>query len=396
MLDPEAIPSVVREVCKVIEAAGHQAVCVGGAVRDLILQGQPDDWDVASSAMPEEISKLFPNVIPTGIQHGTVSVVHKGMVIEVTTYRGEGTYTDGRRPDSVTLGVPLREDLARRDFTINAIALRPSDMSLHDPFNGMADIKAKTIRAVGDAKERFKEDGLRIFRAIRFSSKLGFSIERKTLEAVASEREMLRLVAWERIFVELTKTLNGQCPEKALDVARESGVLSYLFPDRQECSFQLVGNVPVGDSRFVMFSHLMFGASLAKTSSLFKLKLPNKLASKVGRILPRLQELPKNAMETRQVLSQMKREDHESYFHCLAQLNPEIHSTAYSQKDNPLWISDLVVDGRQIAKWYPTLTGRNLGEALKFLVDEVVKDPSINNEAAIKEKLLKFSQTVQR
>src|SRR5688572_3004857 len=168
-----AVPPGVREVCEVLVRAGHEAVTVGGAVRDAMLGRDPGDWDVATSAHPDEVIKLFGHTIPTGLQHGTVTVViGRGKAreaIEVTTYRGEGAYHDGRRPESVVFGVPLVEDLARRDLVVNAIAYDPVKGELHDPFDGRGDIAAKRLRAVGDATARFTEDGLRVMRAIRFA-----------------------------------------------------------------------------------------------------------------------------------------------------------------------------------------------------------------------------------
>ena len=179
----EAVPENVRQVCARISEAGFQAVAVGGAVRDVLLGKEPGDWDIATSAHPNEVLGLFRHTIPTGLQHGTVTVVTgKGAEshVEVTTYRGEGAYTDARRPDSVVFGVPLSEDLARRDLTVNAIAYDVAGDALFDPFGGVADLEAKRLRAVGVAVDRFTEDGLRVMRAVRFVAQLDFELDPDT------------------------------------------------------------------------------------------------------------------------------------------------------------------------------------------------------------------------
>ena len=193
------VPDPVREVCRVLGEAGHQAVAVGGAVRDALLGRQPGDWDVATSAAPDQVVGLFRRTIPTGIQHGTVTVMAgrgpERLAVEVTTFRGEGAYSDARRPDQVVFGVPLDEDLARRDFVANAIAWDPIGRRLHDPFGGRDDLAARVLRAVGDPAARFGEDGLRIVRAIRFVAVLGFTLDPATEAAIPGARK----VVWEGV-----------------------------------------------------------------------------------------------------------------------------------------------------------------------------------------------------
>jgi tRNA nucleotidyltransferase (CCA-adding enzyme) len=202
-----AVPPGVRFVCEQLQKAGHEAVTVGGAVRDAMLGRDPGDWDVATSAHPDAVLALFDHTIPTGLQHGTVTVVvGRGKAreaIEVTTYRGEGAYHDGRRPESVTFGVPLDEDLARRDLVVNAIAYDPVRRTLHDPFDGRGDIAARRLRAVGDATARFTEDGLRVMRAIRFAATLGFELDAATEAAIPAALPSLAKVSRERVKVEL-------------------------------------------------------------------------------------------------------------------------------------------------------------------------------------------------
>ncbi len=229
------VPPGVRAVCEVLVGAGHEAVTVGGAVRDALLDRHPGDWDIATSARPEQVVALFEKTIPTGLQHGTVTVVvGKGRgreAIEVTTYRGEGPYLDGRRPTSVVFGVPLIEDLARRDLVVNAIAYDPVAGVLHDPFDGRGDIAARRLRAVGDASARFTEDGLRVMRAIRFAATLGFALDPDTEAAIPAALPSLAKVSRERVKVELDKTLAAPAPGDALEIARRTGVLDQELPE---------------------------------------------------------------------------------------------------------------------------------------------------------------------
>jgi tRNA nucleotidyltransferase (CCA-adding enzyme) len=230
-----AVPPGVREVCEVLVRAGHEAVTVGGAVRDAMLGRDPGDWDVATSAHPDAVIALFGHTIPTGLQHGTVTVmIGRGKAreaIEVTTYRGEGAYHDGRRPESVVFGVPLVEDLARRDLVVNAIAYDPVKGELHDPFDGRGDIAARRLRAVGDATARFTEDGLRVMRAIRFAATLGFELDAATEAAIPAALPSLAKVSRERVKVELDKTLGAPAPGPSLEIARRTGVLAQELPE---------------------------------------------------------------------------------------------------------------------------------------------------------------------
>jgi tRNA nucleotidyltransferase (CCA-adding enzyme) len=229
------VPPAVREVCDVLTGAGFEAVTVGGAVRDVLLGRVGGDWDVATSAHPDEVVARFARTIPTGMAHGTVTVIagrgaHR-MPIEVTTYRGDGAYVDGRRPTSVVFGVPLTEDLARRDLVVNAIAYDPVHARLIDPFDGRGDLAARRLRAVGDPAARFAEDGLRIMRAIRFAATLGFALDGDTTAAIPGALPSLAKVSRERVKVELDKLLGAPAPGAALTIARATGVLAQELPE---------------------------------------------------------------------------------------------------------------------------------------------------------------------
>lgn len=229
-----AVPVAVRRVCERLEAAGHQAVTVGGAVRDALLGRPAGDWDVATSATPDEVIELFPRTVPTGLAHGTVTVLTGSSEIdhvEVTTFRGEGAYTDGRRPDSVSFGVPLEEDLARRDLVVNAIAYAPTRHQLIDPFGGRDDLRAGRLRAVGEPLARFLEDGLRVMRAIRFAATLEFSLDEATEAALRPALPALAKVSKERITIELGKLLAAPRPSLGLAIAFRTGVMELVLPD---------------------------------------------------------------------------------------------------------------------------------------------------------------------
>lgn len=214
---------------------GAELAVVGGAVRDELLGRDHADWDLATRLLPQAVMDRARSaglkVIPTGLQHGTVTVILEGRPVEVTTFRADGDYQDGRHPDSVRLGVDLIEDLSRRDFTINAMALPVGGGDLVDPFGGRADLSSRTIRAVGDPLKRFGEDGLRPLRACRFAAQLGFDVEPATLAAIPQRLDVARKVAAERVFTELDKLLRGADPGRGLTLVAESGLLDLWLPE---------------------------------------------------------------------------------------------------------------------------------------------------------------------
>ncbi len=223
------IPEKARYIIKTIMEAGFEAYVVGGCVRDSVLGRKPEDWDITTSAKPQQVKALFPRTIDTGIQHGTVTVMLDKEGFEVTTYRIDGKYEDSRHPKEVTFTPNLVEDLKRRDFTINAMAYN-EEAGLVDIFGGMEDIGRKMICCVGAAEERFSEDALRMMRAIRFSAQLGYTIEENTLKAISVLAPNLRQISAERIQVELTKLLVSGHPDY-LRTAYEAGVTRIILPE---------------------------------------------------------------------------------------------------------------------------------------------------------------------
>lgn len=207
----KAPPKYVLNILCALDSAGHRAVLAGGCVRDSLLGRRPSDWDIASSASPEEVLALFPRCVPTGIKHGTVTVLSGGGSVEVTAFRAEGGYSDHRRPDSVSFGCPLEADLARRDLTVNAMAMDAAG-EITDPFGGRDDLRRRLLRCVGEPERRFDEDALRMLRTVRFSAQLGFEIEPRTLEAIRALAHLASVLSAERVRDELLKTLRSPAP----------------------------------------------------------------------------------------------------------------------------------------------------------------------------------------
>ena len=238
------IPTGAAYILQQLNKHGYEAYIVGGCVRDSLLGKQPNDWDITTSAKPEEVKAIFHRTIDTGIQHGTVTVLvdreilddgrgspasHTDYAFEVTTYRVDGVYTDHRRPESVCFTASLEEDLKRRDFTINAMAYNP-EQGVIDIFGGQEDLEKGIIRCVGEASERFDEDALRILRAVRFAAQLDFVIEDQTREAMRDQAKFLKDISAERICTELTKMIVSKHPER-LEEAYELGLTNIFLPE---------------------------------------------------------------------------------------------------------------------------------------------------------------------
>ncbi len=243
MINKEKLSTSVLSICEHLKKHQFQAFIVGGSIRDLLIGKIPKDWDVATNALPENVIKIFNSdfkVIPTGLKHGTVTIVLNNDNIEITTFRTEGDYLDGRRPSQVHFVSSIEEDLSRRDLTINSIAYDPILDKIIDPFNGIGDIQKKIIRTVGDPNQRIREDGLRLIRIYRFASQLCYTIDKNTSEAIPYNFETFRKVATERITVELVKLLNGNAWKEATYLMYKSGLLNEIIPDFKSQYFQLI------------------------------------------------------------------------------------------------------------------------------------------------------------
>ena len=224
-------PKALYDLAGVFSEAGYACFVVGGALRNLSMGEKPEDYDIATDATPLQVQRLLRRTIPTGIKHGTVTVLFRGDSFEVTTFRTEGPYSDGRRPDAVEYVGSIGEDLSRRDFTINGMAYDLINRRFVDPFDGRGDIRRRLIRAIGSPRERFAEDGLRLMRCVRFAGRLGFEIDEDTYHALEAEVARIRVVSPERIREEFTKTLLADDPTWGLTLLAESGLMKEILPE---------------------------------------------------------------------------------------------------------------------------------------------------------------------
>ena len=269
MIKKIKLPELLIEFGQIFTNAGFKAYLVGGAVRDMLMKVPPHDWDIATNATPQDVIKLFKFVVPTGIEHGTVTVHFKGTEIEVTTFRTEAGYSDGRHPDSINYAATIEEDLARRDFTMNAIAASLEDGQLVDPYGGQEDIKKKLIRTVGLAHERFMEDGLRPVRALRFASKLGFSIEKDTYSEIFKEEIQKKAlsISIERFRDEFEKILKSPLPSVGLKLLEETGLLALFIPEFSVCRGCVQSDYRAFH-KFDVLDHLFYACDGAPSSKL--------------------------------------------------------------------------------------------------------------------------------
>ncbi len=252
------IPESVSQITQTMKKAGFEAFLVGGCVRDLILGRKPKDWDVTTNATPEEIMALFKDTFYENI-YGTVGIVNKDVTdetlktVEATPYRIESEYSDNRRPDHVKFSKNIKDDLKRRDFTINAIAYDIEEQNIVDLYEGIGDLKQGIIRTVGEADKRFGEDGLRILRAVRLSTELDFAVNHETRESIIRNRELLKNISKERIRDEFCKVLMSPNPKKGLENMREMGIMSHIIPEIEEC-FDIGQNQA---HKYDVFEHLL-------------------------------------------------------------------------------------------------------------------------------------------
>lgn len=258
------VPRVVHEFATPFRSAGFQCYLVGGAVRDILMRRPHTDYDIATDARPEQVTALFRRVIPTGIKHGTVTVLFGGTTFEVTTFRTEADYSDGRHPDQVRFAPSIAEDLARRDFTINALAFDLRTQRLFDPHGGQKDLAQHIVRAIGDPAQRFSEDGLRPLRACRIAAQLSFTVDEATRSAIPGALRILALVSAERVRDELVKILEAPLPSTGFLLMKETGILSIVLPEILEG----VG-IPQGDLHcYDVFTHALYTCDAAPRESL--------------------------------------------------------------------------------------------------------------------------------
>lgn len=365
-------------------SSGYSAYVVGGAVRDRLCGRAVSDFDIATSALPSETKAVFSSheVVETGLKHGTVTVVIDRRSYEITTYRVESEYSDSRRPDSVAFVRELKDDLARRDFTVNALAYSPKE-GVVDLFGGISDLENGIIRAVGDPFKRFSEDSLRILRAIRFASVLGFSIERETSSAIFALSDTLSKVSPERILAELKKTL---CGKNAQAVINEYlPVIEKVIPVSGNAE-----NVSLLPADFSMRLSCLCGGSSSRALSL--LRADNETKKKVGLLL-RSTPIPSDPTGLKHYISALGREEAllvAPYRRALYGEDPEMKTEALLSSDECLFINDLAVNGSDLLRL--GFSGKEVGETLARLLLSVL-DEKIENK---KEKLLETAEKYRK
>ena len=378
------IPDAVAAVMEKLEKAGYEAYAVGGCVRDSLLGLEPHDWDVTTSAAPEETMVVFgDNAIPTGIQYGTISVKSSGIIVEVTTFRTDGVYTDNRRPDSIGYASSLPEDLSRRDFTINAIAYSLSG-EIIDPFNGRLDIQNKLIRAVGVPRHRFDEDALRMFRGLRIAARLGFSIHPNTFSAIYEKAHLAAFLSAERIKDELRKFL--LCPNTyMITCVFESGLMSSFGIGSQCPDFEDLCELPAeGYSRLSAMCYALEKSNCISSAKMFleDLHFDRHSIKMVETVCPLLESgLPTDAVGWKRMLALHGEEV--CHTACLVASLLDKYSFSQVLEDvlcsGECWsIKNLAIKGNDLIEI--GYNGKALGEELEKLLMYVIENPMANTK----------------
>ena len=412
-------PASVVSVLSRLQAAGFRSWVVGGAVRDLLLHRprSPLDFDLATPAEPQQVMSLFPRVIPTGIEHGTVTILTADKLkVEVTTFRGEGAYADGRRPTSVTFHTDLDADLARRDFTINAMAFDPLARELADPFRGQRDLEAGLIRAVGEATARFAEDGLRPLRAVRFAGQLGFRLHPATRGAIRGALPVVRQVSRERMAEELGRLAVSPHVARAFDLLATTGLLEVLAPPLAtlpRARLRHLGAVAAGigghaPDLVLRLASLFHGAPVAEIEPLLSaLRFPRRVAAEVAALAARHACLREGGAEDPVSPPVVRRwlagvgparapallalRDAEVEAMSAAR-RPEAARAARRLRSRveaalasgaPLETGALALDGRALMALLDCPPGPHVGEGLRALLDLAIDEPQLNTAAGL-------------
>lgn len=382
------LPSEVSVIIKTLTDAGYEAYAVGGCVRDSILGKKPKDWDITTSAKPLEIKSLFRKTVDTGIKHGTVTVIIKGQGYEVTTYRIDGEYTDGRHPDGVIFSTELVEDLKRRDFTINAMAYNESD-GVVDCFEGLKDLKDGVIRCVGKAEERFTEDALRMLRALRFSAVLGFDIEKETYEAIKTLSPTIAKISRERIQVELDKLLMSDHTDR-VKALYDTGLLEKIFemPDDYngkslEDEYVLLTDKLAVTEKNHFLRWAVFDTYASGINKISSLKFDNSTKKICDKLLSCKDEaLPEDEPSLRRLIVKITPDIFYDYYLSYkrivdSDISEEFYkkfvqkSEAIRQRGDCLSIQELKVSGDDI-KALGITEGKTIGNILKILFEDVL------------------------
>ena len=381
-LENAPVPQAVRDVVAQLRAHGHAAYLVGGCVRDILRAQVPQDFDVATSARPEQVQAAFKRVIPTGVEHGTVTVVSGGAHVEVTTFRSEGDYVDGRRPSRVEFHADIAADLSRRDFTINAMALDPASGELVDPYGGQEDLARRCVRAVGDPLARFSEDGLRALRAVRFAAVLEFEIDPATEAAIPATLPVFQKIAVERVAVELQKLLLARAAPQGVRLLARTGLLGAVLPEALGVAPDAVAAVPADlDLRLAV----LLSAAPDPRAAALRLKLPTKTVDRIAH-LRRHREVPGAAVTDAELRRWLARVGPEHALDLLAldaalggqgRVDPARVRQTLDAKP-PLAARDLALDGKQIMAALGVGPSAAVGQAVRHLLEAVLEDPSRN------------------
>jgi len=434
------IPNYVSSIAKILNINGYEAWLVGGSVRDLIIQKPAFDYDIATDAPPETVMSIFKRAIPTGIKHGTITVLTNNHKVEITTFREDGKYSDGRRPDKITYAKSIYEDISRRDFTINGIAYNLITKELVDPYNGQIDIKKRIIRTIGDPIARFTEDGLRPYRACRFSSQLSFSIDKNTLNAIPECLETASKVSPERIRDEFLKILQSEKPSIGIELLRISGLLNLFIPElitgyginqnkyhrydiyyhnlysadagpkdkyiiRIAALFHDIGKYYAkkeieegqGKSKSVFYNHEIIGAGITK-KIMRRLKFSNNEIKTVAHLIRNhmfhytnqwtdgavRRFLRKVGKDNLDLLFELRRADRignglkRGESASVRNLKKRIDKIIEEQ--NAIKVKDLTINGYDIMNEFQLKPGPIIGKILNSLLEEILDDPSKNTK----------------
>ena len=384
-----ALPEHVTKLMDRFHLAEKEIFLVGGSLRDMLLGIEPHDFDLATSALPEETMELFSDmrVIATGLKHGTVTVIAGGEPIEITTFRIDGSYTDSRHPDSVSFTSDIREDLSRRDFTVNAIAYSIAD-GIVDPFGGKADLGRRLIRAVGDPRLRFTEDALRIMRAFRFSAQLGFSIDEDTLLGAQEKRDGLANIARERIATEFLKLILTTRPESALHAMIRTGVLDYVVGNYcpSDKTIDTLYQMPRTDTARLGY-FLSEADPDAARNILHSLKYSNKQIIGALAVARGARATLSTPADARRFIAYQGVYASEAVRASVLWGNSPKEAICWvDESQAPSKLSDLEISGRDLLRL--GFSGKDIGKTLEALLDAVINTPELND----RDTLLQMAQ----
>lgn len=388
------MPAYVVKVITVLRDAGFQAYAVGGCIRDTVIGKKPSDWDVSTSAKPEEMLELFEKTIPTGIHYGTVTVIIDKQSVEVTTFRLDGEYKDGRKPDSVVFVSDIIQDLSRRDFTMNAMAMGP-DGEVIDPYGGRRDISLRIIRCVGDPDVRFSEDALRMLRALRFAAVLNFDIHADILKSIEKLAPLAEQLSPERVRDELEKVLMSRKPELAEDMINYRLLSKYILPGKVELS--PIASLPQDNEiRWCAFSFLVSSAGQTRfsvESLLRELRLPGKIVQNANLAAKIAEQMPCDGMGIRMLIAMYGEKCVELAAWC-AEASGKKGTMKNVRKEISLRLAvsvqDLDIDGNLIKNL--GFSGKEIGMVLKWLSSEATLGKVKNNRG----DLLAKAETLTR